>query len=97
LQICPKPSLTFKKSSIKSKFLPCARDVLLPAFDIPDAFKDPKDEEDEGKRGENNFLKHLTLRRCKKKRYGEITAAIKERLDFELSVIEKNRLTPDIS
>ena len=65
-----------------------ARDVLLPAFDIPDEFKDRKDIEDKGKRGENNFLKHLTFVGAKK-RYGEITAAIKERLDFELSVIEK--------
>ena len=45
-------------------------------------------EEDEGKRGENNFLKHLTFVGAKK-RYGEITESIKERLDFELSVIEK--------
>ena len=65
-----------------------AREVLLPAFDIPDEFKDRKDIEDKGKRGENNFLKHLTFVGAKK-RYGEITAAIKERLDFELSVIEK--------
>ncbi len=72
----------------KIEIFTLARDVLLPAFDIPDAFKDPKDEEDEGKRGENNFLKHLTYVGAKK-RYGEITAAIKERLDFELSVIEK--------
>ena len=47
-----------------------------------------RDKEDEGKRGENNFLKHLTFVGAKK-RYGEITASIKERLDFELSVIEK--------
>ena len=65
-----------------------ARDVLLPAFDIPDEFKDSKDEEDKGKRGENNFLRHLTYVGAKK-RYGEITESIKERLDFELSVIEK--------
>ena len=65
-----------------------AREVLLPAFDIPDEFKDLKDEEDKGKRGENNFLKHLTFVGAKK-RYGEITESIKERLDFELEVIEK--------
>ncbi|PKH50323.1 DNA polymerase III subunit alpha [Tenacibaculum sp. Bg11-29] len=65
-----------------------ARDVLLPAFDIPDEFKDKKDEEDKGKRGENNFLRHLTYVGAKK-RYGEITDSIRERLDFELSVIEK--------
>jgi DNA polymerase-3 subunit alpha len=65
-----------------------ARDVLLPAFDIPEKFKDSKDEEDGGKRGENNFLRHLTYEGAKI-RYGEITDSIKERLDFELNVIEK--------
>lgn len=65
-----------------------ARDVLLPAFDIPDEFKDEKDLEDGGKRGENNFLRHLTYEGAKK-RYGDLTAAIKERLDFELDVIAK--------
>tara|TARA_R110002073_G_scaffold313380_2_gene485263 strand:- start:31067 stop:35446 length:4380 start_codon:yes stop_codon:yes gene_type:complete len=64
-----------------------ARDVLLPAFDIPDEFQSKEDEEDGGKRGENNYLKHITFLGAKK-RYGEITEAIKERLDFELEVIE---------
>jgi DNA polymerase-3 subunit alpha len=64
-----------------------ARDVLLPAFDIPNEFKDEKDEEDGGKRGENAYLKHLTYEGAQK-RYGDITPEIKERLDFELSVIE---------
>jgi len=65
-----------------------ARDVLLPAFDIPKEFQDEKDAEDGGKRGENNYLRHLTYEGAKK-RYGEITETIGERLDFELSVIEK--------
>ncbi len=65
-----------------------ARDVLLPAFDIPDEFQDVKDQEDKGKRGENNYLRHLTYEGAKK-RYGEITELIGERLDFELEVIEK--------
>ena len=65
-----------------------ARDVLLPAFEIPEKFKDSKDLEDGGKRGENAFLKHLTFEGAKE-RYGEITPEIKERLDFELSIIEK--------
>ena len=65
-----------------------ARDVLLPAFDIPNEFKDAKDDEDGGKRGENNYLRHLTYEGAKK-RYGEITESIKERLDFELDVIAK--------
>ncbi|MFD2568723.1 DNA polymerase III subunit alpha [Pseudotenacibaculum haliotis] len=65
-----------------------ARDVLLPAFDIPEEFQDEADKEDGGKRGENNYLRHLTYEGAKK-RYGEITESIRERLDFELEVIEK--------
>ncbi|MCB0398449.1 MAG: DNA polymerase III subunit alpha [Winogradskyella sp.] len=64
-----------------------ARDVLLPAFDIPEEFKHKEDERDGGKRGENAYLRHLTYEGAKK-RYGEITPEIKERLDFELNVIE---------
>ncbi|WP_299225532.1 DNA polymerase III subunit alpha [uncultured Psychroserpens sp.] len=64
-----------------------ARDVLLPAFDIPDEFKDETDLVDGGKRGENAYLKHLTYEGAKK-RYEELTPEITERLDFELSVIE---------
>ncbi len=63
-----------------------ARDVLLPAFDIPEEFQDKADNEDNGKRGENNYLKHLTYVGAKE-RYEEITEDIKERLDFELEVI----------
>ncbi|MCX2742436.1 DNA polymerase III subunit alpha [Mangrovivirga sp. M17] len=64
-----------------------ARDVLLPAFEIPDEFKDPADEKDPTlKNGENNFLRHLTYEGAKK-RYGVITEEIQERLDFELEVI----------
>ena len=65
-----------------------ARDVLLPAFDIPEEFKNPEDEKDGGKRGENAYLKHLTYVGAEK-RYEEITPEIKERLDFELATIEK--------
>jgi len=64
-----------------------ARDVLLPAFDIPNEFKQEEDEADGGKRGENAYLKHLTYKGAKK-RYGDITPEIRERLDFELDVIQ---------
>ena len=65
-----------------------AREVLLPAFDIPDEFKKEEDLADGGKRGENAYLKHLTFVGAKK-RYGEeLTEEIQERIDFELSVIE---------
>jgi len=65
-----------------------ARDVLLPAFDIPERFQFEEDKVDGGKRGENAFLAHLTYEGAKI-RYGEITEEITERLDFELEVIEK--------
>jgi len=65
-----------------------AREVLLPAFDIPAAFIDAQDAIDGGKRGENAYLRHLTYEGAKK-RYPELTAEITERIDFELATIEK--------
>jgi DNA polymerase-3 subunit alpha len=63
-----------------------ARDVLLPKFGIPESFKVPEDEQDGGKRGENAYLRHITYEGAKK-RYGEISPAIRERIDFELETI----------
>ncbi|WP_445725707.1 DNA polymerase III subunit alpha, partial [Flavobacterium sp.] len=66
-----------------------ARDVLLPKFDIPKEFINQQDLVDGGVRGENAYLKHLTYEGAKI-RYGEnFSDDIKERLDFELAVIEK--------
>ncbi|GHE62482.1 DNA polymerase III subunit alpha [Roseivirga thermotolerans] len=65
-----------------------ARDVLLPKFEIPAEFQHEEDAVDGGKRGENAYLRHLTYEGAKK-RYGEITEEIKERLDFELATIER--------
>ncbi|WP_281986722.1 DNA polymerase III subunit alpha [Aquimarina aggregata] len=65
-----------------------ARDVLLPAFDIPEQFRSKEDQIDGGKRGENAYLRHITYQGAKI-RYGDITPEIDERLDFELKVIEK--------
>jgi DNA polymerase-3 subunit alpha len=65
-----------------------AREVLLPKFDIPEEFIVEEDNADGGKRGENKFLRHLTHEGAKK-RYGELTEEIVERLDFELATIEK--------
>jgi DNA polymerase-3 subunit alpha len=58
--------------------LTLARDILLPAFPMPKEFKTQDD-----------YLRHLTYEGAKK-RYGTITPEIKERLDFELSVIENS-------
>jgi DNA polymerase-3 subunit alpha len=62
------------------------REILLPAFDLPEEFKDPQDDIDGGKRGENAYLRHLTYQGAKE-RYGEITDEIRERLEFELQTI----------
>lgn len=64
------------------------RDVLLPIFDIPEEFKDPQDDVDGGKRGENAYLRYLTYEGAKR-RYPVLTEEIRERLDFELATIEK--------
>lgn len=66
-----------------------ARDVLLPKFDIPEAFKVPEDAVDGGNRGENAYLRHITYEGAKK-RYGEITPEIEERIDFELDTIQNS-------
>ncbi|WP_242084191.1 DNA polymerase III subunit alpha [Aestuariivivens sediminis] len=65
-----------------------AREVLLPAFDIPDQFKHEEDKIDGGKRGENAYLRHLTYEGAKKRYGDELSEDLKERIDFELSVIE---------
>ncbi|MCH2230749.1 MAG: DNA polymerase III subunit alpha [Crocinitomicaceae bacterium] len=72
----------------KIEYYGLARDVLLPAYDIPEEFTDSQDDVDGGKRGENNFLRHLTYEGAKM-RYGELTEEITERLDFELATIER--------
>ena len=53
------------------------KQVMLPAFPIPSPFTNADD-----------FLSHLTFAGAKK-RYGEISAEVEERLNFELSVIKK--------
>jgi len=65
-----------------------ARDVLLPAFDIPEEFKHEDDLADGGKRGENAYLKHLVFEGAKKRYSETLSEEVQERLDFELSVIE---------
>ncbi|MBO6605674.1 DNA polymerase III subunit alpha [Psychroserpens sp.] len=83
----PQAITNIKEVVDKVEAFELARDVLLPAFDIPEEFKDEKDLNDGGKRGENAYLRHLTYEGAKK-RYGELSDEITERLDFELSVIE---------
>lgn len=53
------------------------RDVLLPFFPLPAEYKSMDD-----------YLKFLTYEGAKKK-YGEVTESIRDRIDFELAVITK--------
>ncbi len=53
------------------------RNVLLPKYDIPKAFKT-----------EDEYLRHLTYEGARK-RYPELTPEITERIDFELETIKK--------
>jgi DNA polymerase-3 subunit alpha len=66
-----------------------ARDVLLPAFEIPSEFVHPDDAVDGGKRGENAYLRHLTYVGAAKRWGDPVPADIAERIDFELETIER--------
>ena len=60
----PEAIINIKEILDKIEPFVLARDVLLPAFDIPEEFQSPEDLVDGGKRGENAFLRHLNVRRC---------------------------------
>ncbi len=84
----PEAVATINEVVSKIEIYELAREVLLPKFDIPTTFEDPLDLEDGGKRGENKYLRHLTYIGAEK-RYPELSEAIRERLDFELTTIER--------
>ncbi len=50
---------------------------IMPRFPLPEGFTD-----------DNEYLRHITYEGAEK-RYGEITEELKERIDYELSVIKK--------
>ncbi|MGI9549685.1 MAG: DNA polymerase III subunit alpha [Aurantibacter sp.] len=85
----PETILNVQEVVDKVKAFDLARDVLLPNFDIPDEFKVEDDSADGGKRGENDYLRHITYEGAKE-RYAEITPEIEERIDFELKTIENS-------
>ncbi len=85
----PKAISNIQEIVDKIEVFSLARDVLLPAFDIPDEFINTKDEKDGGKRGENAYLKHITYEGAKL-RYPNLTDNVKERIDFELQTIENS-------
>ncbi|SCY42638.1 DNA polymerase III, alpha subunit [Nonlabens sp. Hel1_33_55] len=85
----PQAILNVKEVVDKVEAYELARDVLLPAFKIPQEFVDPDDVINKTKNGENAYLRHLTYEGAAL-RYGEdFSDEIRERLDFELSVIAK--------
>lgn len=65
------------------ELLDLKRDILLPAFPIPEAFKKHED----NNLNQWEYLEYLTFEGAKQ-RYGEVDAIIKERLDFELFTIK---------
>ena len=58
--------------------LKLARDILLPAFPVPEGFT-----------SQDDYLRHLTFDGARK-RYGSISPEVEERLNFELSVIKQS-------
>jgi DNA polymerase-3 subunit alpha len=84
----PEAITTIKEIIDKIEAYELKRQVLLPEFEIPEQFQDALDKENHGKRGENNFLRHLAYEGAKA-RFGEITGGISGRLDFELETISK--------
>ena len=82
----PQAILSIKEIIDKIEPYDLARDILLPKFDIPHEFQ--VEDDPTGKKGENKYLRHLTYVGAEK-RYNEITDEIRERIDFELSIIEK--------
>ena len=59
------------------------KDILLPAFPVPEEFQTS----DDNNINQWNYLKHLAYEGAKK-RYGEISEEVRERLDFELFTIK---------
>ena len=82
------PEAILNIEALVSKIEPfdLAREVLLPKFEIPESYQVPDDPD--GKKGENSYLHFLTYQGAEK-RYGILNEEIKERIDFELSVIAK--------
>ena len=82
------PEAILNIEALVSKIEPfdLAREVLLPKFEIPESYQVPDDPD--GKKGENSYLHFLTCQGAEK-RYGILNEEIKERIDFELSVIAK--------
>ncbi len=66
----------------KVDILNLRKDILLPAFPVPEAFRIHKD----SNMDQWEYLKHLAYEGAAK-RYGELSPEIRERLDFELFTV----------
>ncbi len=78
----------------KVELLDLKRNILLPAFPIPDDFKIHRKEEIVGKDklspeslNQWEYLKHLTYQGARE-RYGDLTDDVRERIEFELFTIK---------
>jgi DNA polymerase-3 subunit alpha len=67
----------------KVDLLHLKKDILLPAFPVPQAFQIHED----NNLNQWEYLKHLTFEGAKK-RYSEIDASLQERIDFELFTVK---------
>lgn len=76
-QDLPEAIITVSEIVEKIEKYELKRDVLLPKFNIPKEFET-----------EDDYLKHLAYQGAKK-RYPELAAEVKERIDFELETIKK--------
>lgn len=83
----PEPILHIQEILSKIETYTLKRDILLPKFAIPKSFVNEEDLKDNGVRGENAYLRHLTYEGAKK-RWKTLTPEIEERLDFELKTID---------
>ena len=71
------------------------RDVLLPKFDIPKEFQKEEDLKDNGKRGENEYLRYLTYEGAKK-RYKKVLDKKEKRKLEELESFIDEKIKKDL-
>ncbi len=81
----PEAIVTISEIIDKTDHYDLAHEVLLPKFDIPEAFQEEGEEQTVA---ENRYLRHLTYEGAKR-RYPVITPEVEERIDFELGVIAR--------
>ncbi len=81
----PQAILTIQEILDKISYYDLARPVVLPKFEIPPTFLANGTTQEQA---ESSYLRHLTYEGASR-RYPTLSPAIKERVDFELEVIER--------